>query len=241
MSHDTPIIATRGLCKVYGKGDVQVHALRDVDLTIDEGQFVAVMGPSGSGKSTLMNIIGCLDRPTSGTYMLNGQEVTTMSPNELAEVRNRTIGFVFQNFSLLSRTSALDNAMLPLLYAGVSGAAARRRAAAALERVGLADRMRHLPSELSGGQQQRVAIARAIVNQPRMILADEPTGNLDSHTSAELMELFQHLDCEGITIVMVTHELDIAAYASRALTVMDGRIVQDDLQIPRRSPGEMAS
>jgi len=235
MTTDTPIIETRGLCKVYGKGDVQVHALRDVDLAIREGEFVAIMGPSGSGKSTLMNIIGCLDRPTSGSYSLAGQEVTAMSPNELAEVRNRTIGFVFQNFSLLSRTSALDNTMLPLLYAGVSGATARRRAAAALERVGLGARMKHLPSELSGGQQQRVAIARAIVNQPRMILADEPTGNLDTHTSNEIMELFQQLDEEGITIVMVTHEQDIAEYASRALTVTDGRIVQDVAQTQRRA------
>jgi putative ABC transport system ATP-binding protein len=190
------------------------------------------MGPSGSGKTTLMNILGCLDRPSSGSYRLLGQEVAEMSPNELAEVRNRTLGFVFQNYSLLARTSALDNVQLPLVYAGVAGRQRRQRATEALARVGLADRLAHHPSELSGGQQQRVAIARALVNRPRVILADEPTGNLDSRTSVEILALFQELGAAGMTIIYVTHEPDIASYASRILVVKDGRIQLDRSQTP---------
>ncbi len=231
----TAIMQTRGLCKTYGEGSLAVHALRDVDLSIDAGEFVAVMGPSGSGKTTLMNILGCLDRPSSGSYSLLGREVASLSRDELAEVRNGTLGFVFQNYSLLARTSALDNVQLPLLYAGVGTRERRLRATTALERVGLADRLSHHPSQLSGGQQQRVAIARAIVNEPRVILADEPTGNLDSRTSVEILSLFQELGDAGITIVYVTHEPDIAAYASRVLEVRDGRVQVDQRQQPARA------
>jgi len=231
----TAIMQTRGLCKTYGEGALAVHALRDVDLAIDTGEFVAVMGPSGSGKTTLMNILGCLDRPSTGSYALLGREVASLSRDELAEVRNGTLGFVFQNYSLLARTSALDNVQLPLLYAGVGTRERRARATEALEQVGLADRLSHHPGELSGGQQQRVAIARAIVNRPRVILADEPTGNLDSRTSVEILSLFQELGEAGITIVYVTHEPDIAAYASRVLEVRDGRIETDHQQEPARA------
>jgi putative ABC transport system ATP-binding protein len=229
------IMKTTRLAKTYGRGAVQVHALREVDLAIGEGEFVAVMGPSGSGKTTLMNILGCLDRPTGGSYRLLGHEVAGLTPNQLAEVRNRALGFVFQNYSLLARTSALENVELPLLYAGVSGAAARRRARAALERVGLGARLHHNPSELSGGQQQRVAIARAIVNRPRVILADEPTGNLDSRTTIDILALFQELGAGGITIVYVTHEPEVAAYASRVITVRDGLIESDRRQSAARA------
>lgn len=218
------LISLRDATKVYRMGEVEVRALDGVSVTVGQGEFVAVMGSSGSGKSTLMNIIGCLDRPTSGSYQLDGREVSTLDKNELAATRNRTLGFVFQSFNLLSRTSALENVELPLLYAGVSSGERHRRAKLALERVGLAERMHHAPNQLSGGQQQRVAIARAIVNEPRVILADEPTGNLDSHSSVEIMELFRELGRAGMTLVLVTHEHDIAAYAERVLWMKDGRV-----------------
>jgi putative ABC transport system ATP-binding protein len=227
------LIRLQDVAKVYRMGDVEVHALRGVSLAIEQGEFTAIMGASGSGKSTLMNIIGLLDRPTGGTYVLQGAEVSTLSTERLAEVRNRTIGFVFQSFNLLSRTSALENVELPLLYAGVAGAERRRRAAASLARVGLADRTDHHPNQMSGGQQQRVAIARALVTEPRVILADEPTGNLDSRTSVEVMKLFQELGRGGITVVLVTHEPDIAQYASRVIQMRDGRILSDERQIAR--------
>ena len=227
-----PLIQTIGLGKTYGKGDLQVHALRDMDLTIDEGEFVAIMGPSGSGKTTLMNILGCLDRPSAGAYYLLGYPVASLVPSQLAEVRNFTLGFVFQNYSLLPRTSALDNVQVPLIYAGVPGRERKERAIRALTEVGLADRLHHHPGELSGGQQQRVAIARALVNQPRIILADEPTGNLDSRTSLEILALFQDLGAAGMTIIYVTHEPDIARHASRILTIRDGHLADDRRQEP---------
>ena len=227
-----PIMQITALSKVYGKGDIRVHALRSIDLAIEPGEFVAVMGPSGSGKTTLMNILGCLDRPSAGSYQLLGHEVAELSTSELAEVRNRVLGFVFQNYSLLPRTSALDNVQLPMLYAGVPRAELRRRATEALARVGLAERLAHHPSELSGGQQQRVAIARAIVNRPRVILADEPTGNLDSRTTLDILALFQELGREGITIVYVTHEPEVARFASRVITVRDGLLEADLRQVP---------
>jgi len=226
------IIETRDLHKVYDMGDVQVRALNGVSFAVESGEFVAVMGASGSGKSTLMNILGCLDRPSDGTYNLAGREVSKLSRDELAEIRNERLGFVFQSFNLLSRTSALENVELPLVYAGVGGRERRRRSAAALERVGLGKRLDHHPSQLSGGQQQRVAIARAIVTEPKIILADEPTGNLDSKTSVDIMALFQELGASGITIVLVTHENDIAEYAARVITMRDGRIEQDKRQTP---------
>ena len=239
---DTPLMQTRSLSKTYGKGDLEVKALIDVDLDIDVGEFVAVMGPSGSGKTTLMNILGCLDRPTAGSYQLLGHEVASMTKTELADVRNLVLGFVFQNYSLLPRTSALDNVQLPLVYAGVGRRERRERAAEALAKVGLADRARHHPSELSGGQQQRVAIARALVTEPRVILADEPTGNLDSATTLDIISLFQELGDAGITIVYVTHEPEIARYASRILTIRDGRLAEDRRQEPARvTPGERAA
>jgi putative ABC transport system ATP-binding protein len=212
-------------------GDVEVHALRDVSLTIDEGESVAVMGPSGSGKSTLMNILGCLDRPSSGGYWLVGQEVSQLDRNALARLRNRTLGFVFQSFNLLSRTTALENVELPLLYAGVSARERHARAREALARVGLGDRMHHHPNQMSGGQQQRVAVARALVTHPHLIVADEPTGNLDSRTSVEIMALFQELGRSGITLLLVTHEADIARYASRVVVMHDGRVQSDQRQI----------
>jgi len=211
---------------VLGEG-VEVHALRGVSLTIEAGEFLAIMGASGSGKSTLMHILGCLDRPTSGTYHLAGRAVSQLSKDALAEIRNSLIGFVFQAFHLLPRTSARENVELPLLYAGVSGRERRRRAMEALGRVGLADRANHHPNQLSGGQQQRIAIARALVTRPKIILADEPTGNLDSKASIEIMALFQQLNSEGITLVLVTHEPDIAAYAPRVIQMRDGLIVDD--------------
>jgi putative ABC transport system ATP-binding protein len=219
--------------KVYRMGDVEVRALDDVSLAIPAGQFVAIMGASGSGKSTLMNVIGCLDRPTAGTYRLDGEDVSDLGRNQLARIRNRTIGFVFQHFNLLARTSARENVELPLLYSGVtSGSERAARALAALERVGLGGRADHLPSQLSGGQQQRVAIARALVNDPKIILADEPTGALDSRTSMEVMHLFQELGASGITVVIVTHEPDIGACAQRVITMRDGRILDDIAQRP---------
>ena len=226
------LIEITELEKTYTMGDVSVQALRGVTLRVREGEFVAVMGASGSGKTTLMNILGCLDRPSAGSYRLAGHEVSGLSRNELAEVRGGLLGFVFQSFNLLPRTSALDNVTLPLLYAGVPGREARQRAGSALERVGLGGRVHHHPSQLSGGQQQRVAIARALVSGPQLILADEPTGNLDSATSIEIMALFQELGQGGITIVCVTHEADIAAFASRLVVMRDGRVLRDRRQAP---------
>lgn len=223
-----PVIQLDHIHKTYTMGDVAVHALRGVSLTIREGEFVAIMGASGSGKSTTMNIIGCLDRPTRGTYILDGQDVSEMSKDERADIRCQKIGFVFQGFNLLSRTSALENVELPMLYAGVDGAERDRRAKDALAAVGLAGRELNHPNQLSGGQQQRVAVARALVNDPALILADEPTGNLDSRTSVEVMEIFQRLNRErGITLVLVTHEHDIAQYAQRVVVFKDGKIRKD--------------
>jgi putative ABC transport system ATP-binding protein len=235
------LIALADVTKVYEMGDVQVHALRGVSLEIDVGEFVAVMGSSGSGKSTLMNIVGCLDRPTAGHYLLDEREVSRMSRDELAEIRNRTLGFVFQSFNLLTRTSAVENVELPLLYQGVGTKERVRRSIEALNRVGLADRLDHHPSQLSGGQQQRVAIARALVAKPKVILADEPTGNLDSRTSVEVMALFQQLGREGMTIVLVTHEPDIAAFAARVVVMRDGKVQSDKRQTPRDAAAAAAT
>ena len=223
-----PVIALRNVTKVYGTGDVEVHALRGVSLTIERGDYVAVMGASGSGKSTLMNIVGCLDVPTDGRYRLAGVDVSTMSDDDLADVRNRRIGFVFQSFNLIPRTTALANVELPLVYGGMKRHPRRERARAALERVGLSDRLDHLPNQLSGGQQQRVAIARAIVTNPAMILADEPTGALDSTSTADVLGLFGELNREGRTIVVITHEADVAARARRVVRLFDGAIASDE-------------
>jgi len=225
-----PVIAIEGIRKVYQTGEVEVHAVRGVSLTIQPGEFVAIMGASGSGKSTLMNLIGGLDRATSGQYHLDGVDVSALSRDELADIRNAKIGFVFQGFNLLARTSALENVELPMLYVRhpLSHREQFARASKALELVGLADRADHHPNQLSGGQQQRVAIARALVNHPALLLADEPTGNLDSQMSLEIMGVFQRLNEQGITIVMVTHELDIAAFAQRNIIMRDGRIVSDE-------------
>jgi len=222
------IIDAKHLTKVYQMGEMQVHALRGVSLQVEEGEFVSIMGPSGSGKSTLMNMLGCLDVPTSGSYHLRGHDVANLSPRELARVRLRDIGFVFQGFNLLPRTGALRQVELPLMYAGVRPAERHRRAREALERVGLGNRLAHRPEELSGGQQQRVAIARALVTNPSMILADEPTGNLDSQTGAEVLRLFQQLNGQGITIVFVTHDADIAAYSRRIVHLRDGLVERDE-------------
>ena len=224
------VISIKSLTKTYQMSDIAVHALRGVSLEIAPGEFVAVVGPSGSGKSTLMHILGCLDRPTSGQYLLEGRDVSQQSDDELSKIRNLQIGFVFQGFNLLSRTSALENVELPLLYndSGISAAERKRRALEALASVGLADRTHHHPNQLSGGQQQRVAIARALLNAPSIILADEPTGNLDSRTSVEVMEIFQDLQARrGITIVLITHDQHVAEYASRIITFRDGHIVSD--------------
>jgi putative ABC transport system ATP-binding protein len=222
------LIRTHHLAKTYRMGDTEVHALDGVSVDIDEGEFVAVMGPSGSGKSTFMNVLGCLDRPTSGEYVLGGDPVSKMASDQLAAVRNRRIGFVFQQFNLLARTPAIENVELPLVYAGVGKKARAEKALAMLKKVGLADRTDHHPAQLSGGQQQRVAIARALVTQPLLILADEPTGALDSKTSLEIMALFQELNRQGMTVVLVTHEPDVARFARRIIAFRDGKVVQDE-------------
>jgi putative ABC transport system ATP-binding protein len=229
------MVLIQDVTKVYKMGDVEVHALRGVTLSIGAGEFVAVMGASGSGKSTLMNVLGCLDKPTSGAYWLDSHEVSGLNSDQLASIRNRTLGFVFQSFNLLSRTSALENVELPLIYTDVSTADRGRRAEAALQRVGLGDRLHHHPNQMSGGQQQRVAIARALVSEPKVILADEPTGNLDSVTSIEVMVLLQALWRSGITIILVTHEPDIAAFASRVIMMKDGRVRSDLRHEPLRA------
>jgi putative ABC transport system ATP-binding protein len=228
-----PVIELTDVTKVYQTGDVALRALDGVTLRVDEGEFVAVMGSSGSGKSTLMNIVGCLDRPTSGSYVIAGRRASGMSRGELARLRNGTLGFVFQQFNLLSRTSALENVELPLEYGGVSAKQRHKRAVDALTRVGLAHRLEHHPNQLSGGQQQRVAIARAIVNDPKVILADEPTGALDSRTSIDVMAIFQGLWRSGITVVLVTHEADVAEFASRVVHMKDGRVLSDTRQEPK--------
>jgi putative ABC transport system ATP-binding protein len=228
------VIQIRDLTRSYAMGAETVHALRGVSLEIRRNEYVAIMGPSGSGKSTLMNLIGCLDTPTTGEYWLNGQEVSRMQDDALARVRNREIGFVFQTFNLLPRASALQNVELPLVYGGVGARERRRRAESALHRVGLGERMGHRPNELSGGQRQRVAIARALVNEPAILLADEPTGNLDSTTSEEIMRVFESLHAQGQTVIMVTHEADIAAHAARVVVLRDGRVASD-APTPRRA------
>ncbi|NWF91141.1 MAG: ABC transporter ATP-binding protein [Ignavibacteriaceae bacterium] len=232
------VIVTEELVKIYKLGDYEIHALRGIDLVIGAGEFVAIMGPSGSGKSTLMHILGCLDRPTRGKYRLEGRDVSSMDRDSLAEVRNRKIGFVFQSFNLLARTTALENVELPLLYNGSSTRRRVEKARAALALVGLEGRENHYPNKLSGGQQQRVAIARALVNDPSIILADEPTGNLDTRTSIEVMEIFQALNRKGITVILITHEKDIAEYAKRNITFRDGRIVVDEEVRARKNAAE---
>jgi putative ABC transport system ATP-binding protein len=223
-----PVIQLEHIFKIYQTGDIEVHALRGVSLTVREGEFVAIMGASGSGKSTMMNIIGCLDRPTRGRYVLSGEDVSSLSKDDRADIRNRYIGFVFQGFNLLSRTSALENVELPMIYAGLPANERTKRGLEALHAVGLQGREYNHPNQLSGGQQQRVAVARALVNQPSLILADEPTGNLDSRTSVEVMEIFQRLNRDkGMTIILVTHEPDIAQYATRVVVFKDGRIKRD--------------
>jgi putative ABC transport system ATP-binding protein len=232
------VVELTDVTKVYHTGDVPLRALDGVTLAVREGEFLAVMGASGSGKSTLMNIVGCLDRPTTGRYVLAGRHVSGMNRSELARTRNSVLGFVFQQFNLLARTSALENVELPLEYAGVRSRDRRKRALSALDRVGLANRLAHNPNQLSGGQQQRVAIARALVNDPKVILADEPTGALDSRTSVDVMAVFQTLWRSGITVVLVTHEADVAAFASRVIVMRDGRILSDQAQEPRQAvPG----
>ncbi|HVJ50802.1 ABC transporter ATP-binding protein [Desulfitobacterium sp.] len=222
------MISLKGITKIYATGDIQVAALRGVDLQVDEGEFVAITGPSGSGKSTMMNILGCLDRPTAGEYFLDGADVARATGNELAIIRNQKIGFVFQGFNLLPRTTALENVELPMLYAGVPAKERRDRAIHSLESVGLGDRVHHRPKELSGGQQQRVAIARALVTQPAIILADEPTGNLDTRSSIEVMAIFQKVHQEGNTILIITHEPEIVQYTRRVIYFRDGSVKEDD-------------
>lgn len=226
------LIETRDLWKTYVMGDEEIHALKGVSISIERGEYVAIMGPSGSGKSTLMNLIGCLDTPSKGTYLLNGKEVSQMNDNELARIRNEEIGFVFQTFNLLPRATALHNVELPLVYAGIGKTERLAQAKAAIEKVELSHRMNHKPNELSGGQRQRVAIARALVNNPSILLADEPTGNLDSKTGVEIMALFARLHQGGNTIILVTHEPDIAAYAHRVIAIRDGQVERDVRQEP---------
>ena len=230
MDSPKPVVVTTQITKTYKMGDVEVRALRGISLSISQGDFVAVMGQSGSGKSTFMNLIGCLDKPTSGKYLLDGVDVSGLSRNQLAGVRGKMLGFVFQGFNLLPRTSALENVELPMLYQGVKAKERHERAAHALEQVGLGERLDHTPAQLSGGQQQRVAIARALVNEPRLVLADEPTGNLDSRTSIEVMAIFQELAAQGLTVMLVTHEPDIAQHAKRIVTFKDG-LVQTDVRM----------
>ena len=234
------LIETHDLRRVYDLGGERVTALDGVSLSIEKGAFVAVMGPSGSGKSTFMNVVGCLDRPTAGRYALAGEETSSLSADRLAGVRNRLIGFVFQQFNLLERSDALANVELPMIYSGHRGGSRRERALAALARVGLADRVHHRPTQLSGGQQQRVAIARALVNAPPLLLADEPTGALDSRTSLDIMALFQQLNHEGVTVVVVTHEPDVAEFAERVVRFRDGRVIADATQIPRDAAAALA-
>jgi len=234
-----PIIRVRDVHKYYELGETRVHALRGVSLEIRRGEFLGIMGASGSGKSTFMNIVGCLDRPTSGEYILDETDVAGLSKEQLAAIRNRKIGFVFQGFNLLSRTTALENVELPTLYARIPKEDREKRAVEALELVGLGDRIHHYPSQLSGGQQQRVAIARALVNKPAILLADEPTGNLDSRTSVEIMDIFQKLNAEGLTIMMVTHEHDIAEFAKRNIVFRDGKIRRDELVANSPSAAEV--
>jgi putative ABC transport system ATP-binding protein len=234
-----PVIEVRDLTKDYDLGETQVHALRGIALDVMPGDFVALTGPSGSGKSTFMHLLGCLDRPTSGTYILNGQDVSALAQRELSRVRNREIGFVFQGFNLLARTTALENVELPMLYGSIGAKDRRERARRALDAVGLGDRLGHFPNQLSGGQQQRVAIARALVNDPTLLLADEPTGNLDTRTSIEVMGIFQRLNVDrGLTIVLVTHEPDIAEYASRIVAFRDGQLRSDQRVSSRRSAAD---
>jgi putative ABC transport system ATP-binding protein len=227
MSSDAPVLDVREVTKTYGLGETLVQALRGMSLVVERGEYVAIMGSSGSGKSTLMNILGCLDIPTSGRYLLDGVDVSRLTDRQLALVRNRRIGFVFQAFNLIPRTSALSNVELPLAYAGMKSAERRRRAMAALDMVGLADRARHEPNQLSGGQQQRVAVARALVTAPALVLADEPTGNLDTQSTGEVLAVLDRLNRSGRTIVLITHEPDVAAHASRLIRLVDGRIVED--------------
>jgi putative ABC transport system ATP-binding protein len=243
QSSSDALIALDGVHKTYQMGDVEIHALRGVSLQINPGELVAIMGASGSGKSTTMNILGCLDRPTRGRYCLEGEDVSKLSKDDLADIRNQKIGFVFQSFNLLSRTSALENVELPMLYLGLKHSERDARAKEALELVGLESRMHNMPNQLSGGQQQRVAIARSLVNRPAIILADEPTGNLDSRTSIEVMDIFQRLNRErGITVALVTHEPDIAQYASRVILFKDGRIKRDyEIENPRSARDELLS
>lgn len=226
---DVPVVGVHNVRKTYSLGETEVHALRGISVSIEGGDFVAIMGASGSGKSTFMNILGCLDRPTSGEYWLEGTDVSQLNKKELARVRNQKIGFVFQGFNLLGRTTALENTELPMLYSRVSKKEREQRAREALTLVGLGDRLDHFPSQMSGGQQQRVAIARALVNKPRILLADEPTGNLDSRTSVEVMEIFQGLNREGLTIILVTHEPDIARFTHREIVFRDGHIKRDEV------------
>ena len=230
------LIQCDGIWKIYRIGDVEVNALRGLSLTIEQGEFVAIMGSSGSGKSTLMNILGCLDQPTRGHYRLNGLEVDKLRPDQLADIRNQQIGFVFQNFNLMARTSALENVQLPLFYRALSLKEQRTRAAGALERVGLSGREHHFSTQLSGGQQQRVAIARALITNPSLLLADEPTGNLDTQSSREIMMTLDRLNREGITVILVTHEADIAAYAGREIQIQDGQVLSDRATKARSQP-----
>ena len=235
------LIRARDLGKIYAMGETEVRALAGVSADIAAGEFIAVMGPSGSGKSTFMNLLGCLDRPTGGEYQLAGERVSELGPDRLAQVRNRQIGFVFQHFNLLARTPAIENVELPLVYAGLAGKARHEKATRMLERVGLGGRAHHLPSQLSGGQQQRVAIARALVTEPLLILADEPTGALDSHTTLEIMALLQELNRHGMTVIVVTHENDVARFAGRILRFLDGRIVKDEPNRPADAAAILAA